>query len=239
MKINTIQLPALRNDEHFQFNTEFRDLVNRFGAHALNITVQFNDYLPLFAQEDEALKKIVKSALTADLQEADRRRDLLFRGMADANRALLRHFDPAVSEAARRLKIVFDTYGNIAAKPLNEETSAIYNIMQEFNGRYAADAALTGLSLWAWQLDAANTAFDLLMKERFDETATRTHLVMKQCRAKVDEALRVITERLNATVVLQGATPPFDEFMLNLNAVIAKYEANLAHHYKKQSKSEN
>jgi hypothetical protein len=233
MKIENIKLSSLRNDEHFQFNTEFRDLVNRFGAHALNITVQFNDYLPLFAQEDEALKKIVKRALTADLQEADRRRDLLFRGMVDANRSALRHFDPAVSEAAHRLKIVFDTYGNIAAKPLNEETSAIYNMLQEFNGRYAADAALAGLTPWVQQLEAANSAFDLLMKERYDETATRTHLVLKQCRGKVDEAYRAIVERINATIVLQGEAPPFTEFINTFNAVIAKYEANMAHHHRK------
>jgi hypothetical protein len=239
MKIDSISLTALRNDEHFQFNTEFRDLVNRFGAPSLNITAQFDAYLPLFAQEDEALQKIIKSAITADLQEADRRRDLLFRGMADANRAALRHFDPTVSEAARRLKIVFDTYGNLAAKPLNEETSAIYNILQEFTGRYAADASLVGLHIWTQQLDIANHAFDQLMKERYDETATRTHLVMKQCRVKVDEAYRVIIERLNALVVLQGEMPPFGDFILTFNAIIAKYATALAHHHKKQLRIEN
>jgi hypothetical protein len=77
------------------------------------------------------------------------------------------------------------------------------------------------------------------MKERYDETATRTHLVLKQCRLKVDETYRAIAERLNAMVVLQGEAPPLGDFILTLNAIIAKYEANLAHHHRKQLKIEN
>lgn len=235
MKIESIHLYALRNDEHFQFNTEFRDLVNRFGAAALNIVPQFDTYVTLFNNEDEALKKIIKSALTADIQDADRTRDRLFRGMADACRAALNHFDPAVREAARRLKIVLDTYGNIAVKPINEETSAIYNMLQEFYGRYAADAALVGLTVWAQQLDISNRALDTLMKNRYDETALRTQLIMKQCRLLVDDAYRVIIERINALIVLQGVMPPFGDFILTLNAVIAKYAAALAHHHRKKT----
>jgi hypothetical protein len=45
-------------------------------------------------------------------------------------------------------------YGGIDKKPLNEQTSAGYNILQELNGKYAA-----------------------LMKQRFDEAAARTDIV--------------------------------------------------------------
>ena len=80
MKTYKIDLRALRNDEHFQFNTEFRDLLTANNPAALKVAPQFEAYLTLYAQEDEALKKITKSAITADIQDADHQRDLTFRG---------------------------------------------------------------------------------------------------------------------------------------------------------------
>ena len=118
MKINKIYAYNLRNDAHFQFYTEFRNLVQKEGAENLKIATQFEAWLPLYDKEDTALKKIQKSAITAQIQEADRVRDEIWGDLVETNTAALRHFDPDVRESAKQLKIVFDTYGNIAKKPL-------------------------------------------------------------------------------------------------------------------------
>jgi len=227
MKTEKIDLPKLRNDEHFQFNTEFRDAILRFGADTLKIGVQFEPWLLLYAQEDESLKKIMKSAITAEIQEADQRRDQLFGGMVDASKAALRHFRPEVQQAARRIKIVLDTYGNLARKPLNEQTSGVYNILQDLNGRYAADASTTGLKEWMDELQAANEAFDRLMKDRYEESALKTDLVLKQVRQQADEQYRLIIERINALVTVEGDAN-YAEFIRYLNIIIAKYTTIVA-----------
>jgi uncharacterized protein (TIGR02145 family) len=174
MKISKIHLNNLRNDAHFQFHAEFRDLVAKHGAEALKVKPQFDAYMPLYDRVDEALKKIVKSEFTAKIHEADKARDEIYTGMAETNTAALKHFNPQTREAAARLKILFDTYGNVASKPLNEETSAIYNILQELHGGFASDAATVGISQWVAELQTRNVAFENLVKERFDETASRT-----------------------------------------------------------------
>ena len=227
MKADKFDSTKLRNDEHFQFNTEFRDAVLRFGAEELKISVQFEPWLLLYAQEDEALKKITKSAITADIQEADRRRDQLFRGMVDTGNAALNHFRTEVQDAARRLKIVFDTYGNLAKKPLNEQTSAVYNLLQDLNGAYAADAATAGIKEWADELQAANEAFDRLIKDRYEESALKTDLVLKQVRQQVDGQYRLIIERINALVTIEGAEA-YTEFIRYLNTIIARYTTTVA-----------
>ena len=102
MNINKIDFTRMRNDEHFQFHVEFRALVHKYDAAKLNIAAQFQTYLPLFDREDTALKKIMKSAVTAEIQAADKERDNVFRGMTDAQKAALKHFDPQVQAAARR-----------------------------------------------------------------------------------------------------------------------------------------
>src|SRR5215471_5947235 len=125
-KINKLQLC---NDAHFQFHTEFRDTLAAApqATQVSQIAPLWAKYQAFHAAEDEGLKKIRKSAITAQIQEADKSRDDIFAGMAEQCKSRLKHLDTAKREAAERLKIVFDTYGNIAEKSLNEETSAVYN----------------------------------------------------------------------------------------------------------------
>ncbi len=227
MKIETIHLNNLRNNEHFQLQTEFHKLVTESTPQALKIELAFAAYLPLYAKEDEALVKITKSAFSADIEEADRRRDQLFRGMADANLSALNHFKPEVSAAARRLQIVFDTYGNVAAKPLNEETSALNNLLQDLRTGYAAEVEQVGLGDWARELLAANAAFEDLVHRRYGETSQRSDLVLKEVRMQVDAAYNAIAERVNALMLLEGS-PTHKEFIRRLNAVVEKYKNLLA-----------
>lgn len=222
VKINKIYAYDLRNDAHFQFHTEFRNLVQSEGADNLKITAQFEAWLPLYEKEDTALKKITKSAITAQIQEADKARDDIYLGMVETNTAALRHFSEEVRSAAARLKIVFDTYGDVARKPLNEQTSAVYNILQELKGKYAPDTVSVGIGSWVSELEVRNNAFADLMRERFDETASRSDIVLKEARAEVDAAYFAIRERINALVVVEGVSA-YENFIRTLNAVIAKY----------------
>ena len=228
MKTEKIHLVLLRNDEHFQFCTEFRDLLKANNPTALKVAAQFNAFLLLYKQEDEALKKIMKSGFTDDMQDADKRRDVTFRGMVDANRAALNHFSATVLAAAKRLKIVFDTYGNLAAKPLNEETSAIYNLLQELKGNYAADVATVKLGDWVTELEANNKAFDTLVKERYDETASRTELILRGVRKQVDAAYRSVIERIDAFAVVEDNPEAFATFIRKWNVVVEKYNNTIA-----------
>jgi hypothetical protein len=229
MKISKINSNNLRNDAHFQFHTEFRDLITLRGAVTLKVKPQFDDYLPLYDRVDEALKKIVKSELTAKIHEADKARDEIYTGMVETSAAALKHFNPQVREAAGRLKIVFDAYGDVAHKSLNEETSAVYNILQDLQGKYAADTETVGIANWVAELKSRNEAFEKLVKERFDEVAGRTDIVLKDARAQLDKAYQIIVERIDALAVVEGAAA-YESFIRTLNAVIAKYMATLHHH---------
>ena len=227
MKVEQLHVSHLRNDAHFQFFTDFKELVERFDATTLKIQPQFNTFLALYADEDTALKKIMKSALTAEIQEADKYRDGIWRGMLDTNKGALKHFSEPVRQAAGRLKIVFDTYGNVSVKPLDEETSALYNVLEDLKGKYAADAATVGLTAWMTELGKANAAFETLMRARYDEAALKTDLVLKEVRLKIDEAYRVITERINAAIIIEGETT-YRDFVTTLNTVIKRYSDILA-----------
>jgi hypothetical protein len=229
MKISKIDTNHLRNDAHFQFHTEFRDLVTKHTPQTLKIEPQFKVYLPLYDRVDEALKKIVKSEFTAKIHEADKARDEIYTGLTEMNTTALKHFSPQVRETAERLKIVFDTYGNVANKPLNEETSAIYNLLQELQGKYASDVTTVGIEQWVTELEVRNKAFEKLVKERFDETAARTDIVLKYARAQLDLIYRSTIERINALAIVEGYDD-YEAFIKTINAIIAKYAVK--HHHK-------
>ncbi|MCL2102170.1 MAG: DUF6261 family protein [Fibromonadales bacterium] len=222
MKIQHLRTDKLRNDAHFQFHTEFKDLAAKSGADALKIGEQFQSYIPLYDKVDIALKKINKSILTEQIQEADKARDEIWDGIINMNAAALKHFSPETREAAKRLKIVFDTYGNIARKPLNEQTSATYNILQELEGKYAGDVAVVGIQQWVAELKARNNAFSDLVKERFDESALKTDIVLRDARRELDGVYRTIAERINALVIVEGALA-YETFIRTLNVIIKKY----------------
>jgi hypothetical protein len=237
MKAKKMHMPSLRNDEHYQFMTEFRLLIERYNPQELKIELWFAAFLTLHAQEDEALKKINKSLFTEKIEDADKSRDDIFRGMIDTNKGLLKHFSPGVRDAAKQLKIVFDTYGNLAPKPLNEQTSAVYNLVQDLNGRYAPDVTTAGIKMWVDELETSNNTVADLVRDRFEEAELRTDIVLRQKRGEVDEAYRAVIARVEAFAVVDDNAALFLEFIRSLNIVIDKYNDILAQRKGRNKKS--
>ena len=65
------------------------------------------------------------------------------------------------------------------------------------------------------------------MRGRYDETATRTDIVLKEARAKVDEAYRIIIERVNALMIIEGEAD-YADFVRRLNSIVDKYANTIA-----------
>ena len=206
VKFKKVKKVLLRNDAHFQFHTEFRDAVVRNGSVRTvpQVSPLWAKYLAAYTREDEGIKRIRKSALTERILTADRLRDDAFSGMAEQVNAHLKHFSAPKRSAAERLKILFATYGNVAAKSLSEETSAIYNLLQDLNGdKYLSDTESAGLLDWAAELGRLNKAFDALIKERDAETAeSKQEFTLKAVRAELDGIYDNIVEVGEAHILL-------------------------------------
>ncbi|MDR1346151.1 MAG: DUF6261 family protein [Bacteroidales bacterium] len=236
MKILRVSFFRFRNEEWFQLYTEFRDLVLKFDPATLNISALWATFLTRYADADTAMEVIRKSADTARMAEADHVRDQTFRGFVDAVKSARNHFDPQKRAAAEQLTILFDHFGNLARKAPNEETAGIYNLLQELNGENAASTASTaalpvdilGLRDWAVRLTADNEAYEALVKNRNTEIASRSKLRMKEVRQEVQEIYAQIVDRIEATIILNGETPIFTNFVNELNAFLKRYATVLA-----------
>jgi flagellar biosynthesis chaperone FliJ len=227
MEVHNLNLRELRNNEHFQLHTEVRDLILASDPIIEKIKELLDDYFRVYMQEDECIQKILKSNITEKRHYADKERDTLFRGMVNAVKSAQNHFDSNVTEAAGRLNILFNTYGNVARKPYNEETAALNNLLSELKGKYASDVATLKLEDWVNELEIKNRKFDSLMKERFSELEQRTELKAKAVREEVDKAYHAITKQINALMLVEKS-PVYETFIHQLNVRIEEYRLRLA-----------
>jgi hypothetical protein len=229
-EIKNIDLHLLHNDAHFQLMTEFRDLVLIKTPEALRIEAQWPAFLSKYANLDAALKKIPKSALTDAIKAADAARDAAFTGINKFNKAILDyHYDSDWHEAARQIDIVLRTYGNVAAKPINEETSAVYNLVQELRSeKYRAHVSLIGLMPWVNKLDVFNNSFEGLIQERDRESESKSHISMKPARHDMDDTYKNIVKTVNSLIFL-GQITAYETFVDTYNIVVNRYITAIKH----------
>ena len=204
MKCKRFKIEQLKNEEWFQFYTEFKLLVEEYLPAALDIETLFPRFVELYSKANQGLEVVRKSTTTELLAEADNKRDNIFRGFSDAVKSAQNHFDTKKREAAQRLLSIFDHYGNITQEGYDEETSLIHIFLREMNGSRAVDISMLGLGDWVKQLEADNNAFDGFMRNRSAENPGKTNLRMKHIRAEIDRCYREILDRVDALIIVNG-----------------------------------
>jgi hypothetical protein len=85
-----------------------------------------------------------------------------------------------------------------------EESSAVYNLLQDLKKKYAADITLLGFKKWVDALDAAETAFLAARTERTKEDIGKPKEHLKDIRQRVDDLYKGITEILHAKLLADG-----------------------------------
>jgi len=227
MKILNFALSRLHHDEHFQFQTSLKNLLLTFSLLTMKLGMVFTNFQQLVDNEGIALDKVLKSTFTKQMEIADNRRDETFRGLCDAVKSGLKHFRADVRQAAERLQVLLDRYGNLAVKPDDGETGSLIALINDLNTTYAADVALVGLNDWVAELNANNQAFDNLKNSRYTEETKRTQLIMKQERAKVDTVYHQMTDLINAYMLVEGEAA-YADFVNELNRRIISHSNTLA-----------
>lgn len=218
MKIIRTNLHLYRNEQWFQFYTEFKKLVENYGVDVLEIDVLFDVFLRLYADADLALETISKSVDTAAMQEKDMQRENTFRGFFDALKAFANHFNAEKRQAAAKIQIIFDHYGNLNTRPNDEQTASFYNFLQDVR-KNEQELMLLGLNEWADELERNNTDYQSFSESRNSEQAARTKLRMIEVRKETDACYRSIVERLEALMLING-DEKYAEFVNKLNNYI-------------------
>ena len=227
MKVVNLNLNIQRNASHYQFQTDFNTTVIRYTPQALGIVDTYAAYLPHYVNEGVAFVAITKSATTDEIEIWDKSRDFCFRGLSDKVMNSLNHFDPEVRAAAKRAKVIFDTYGNLAPKPNDEESGLIKGLITDLRTKIPADLITLEIVEWIAELERLENEYLALQNARDSEAAHRSDLRMKNERMEVDAAYRTIITRINALIIVNGEAA-YTEFVRELNARIERAQDAIA-----------
>ena len=237
MEIANLNLSQLRNDEHCQLHIKVIELIEKYGTKKLNVETAYNEYTTLLLLEQEALRLTGRSVSARQLAEADFERDLIYKGLIDAVKSNRNHFNGIKAASAERVLLLLQRFGNMAQKGYYEETAAINKLTQAATGEHIADFTLLQLNEWMKELTDKNKTFEVLLNSRVGELWPQTDLRMKQVRPLLDNAFRTLVNRLNALMLVFGATH-YTPFVKEMNACIEKYNLLITQRQNQLSKAE-
>ncbi|MDR1556552.1 MAG: DUF6261 family protein [Tannerellaceae bacterium] len=205
MKIIRIKSRSLHNEEWFGFYTDFEKQVSHFGKETLGIEELFTRFIPLYDKADKLLLVLRKSVYTKEMEEADKRRDELFQGFYGVVKSSQKQPDNAKQKAALRLYNLLRGYKKSVLKGnYVEESSAIYNLLQDLLGTYAADVALLALTEWVTAIDRAEQDFLASRTERKEESVAKPKEDLSQTRGQVDVLYNAMANVLEAKLLADG-----------------------------------
>lgn len=238
MNIKNVNLYPFRNEEHFQFFTEFKALAEKHSPEALGIEKLFPPFVKHYNTEGDVLQKLAKSAYTEKLNDADYVRDISAIGITMYVESLTYHFNPNIREATERVFQKIEHYGNIANKPRNEETAAIINLVADLREHHASDLQILNLTDWVDVLEKDNNYYQDLTRQRFSEGANKLSISTKEVRTDIDATFKSIVKLVNAFIITEGPKR-FEAFVSELNQIIDKYSNKIKQRKGRDSKNDD
>lgn len=231
MKIGTLSLSKLHAEEHLQIMFDSNNNVAAFlvdNAEAMTPMADLmTDFTTLLTKEDQALKTYQKSMLTDPIADKDKQRDFYTTGLRYYVKAYSYSIIEAEVEAARRIQIIIDNYGDYRRKPYKEETATIYNLLQDLRDNLSAELTTIKADKWVDMLEELNQEMDSLMGDRFDEKATRPDFALEQVRKEIDLAYNDMIDAINVFANFKGGEV-YDPLIRRQNEIVDYYRTVLA-----------
>jgi hypothetical protein len=205
MRVIRFNVSHLRNEEWFRFYTEFKTLTESTGASTLEIDALFTPFLTYYSRADRLLEVLRKNAYTKQIEDADKERDRIFSGLYGTVKLARNQPDAAKRQAAESLIILLEHYKNLLLRGgYSEESGAIYNLLQDLSGNYAACVSLLGLSEWAAALHEAEDHFLALYGERHSENADKPKAELAKVRSYADRYYVNMMNQLDIVLLASG-----------------------------------
>jgi hypothetical protein len=108
-------------------------------------------------------------------------------------------------EAARRLYVLAARYRkNILNKSYSESSAAVYNLLEDLDGKYAADIIFLGAAQWVDAIREGENDFQNFWNKRKQESADKPKENIKIVRVEADEVYDSIMEALYGQLLVAG-----------------------------------
>ncbi len=231
MEIIKFKTSGLRNSDHYEYHFDVHELLKAAHPDDLGIATEFDQYGLHLASEDQVLKKIHADEWTALVAGGDLVRDDICRGMVLVVKGYLKNPTPAKKEAARRIMVDINNFGDITVLPYLEETAKVNQLIGVLNTNHTADMALIHLDEWIPLYKDANDYVAQLIQNRYDEDASKTLLKIKDVRKWIDDDYGTMVKRINALAVVNADPQAYAGIITPMNVRIEKLQHLMATRY--------
>ena len=176
--INRPGLTKYDNPLHVQFHSETYDIVHAVDPTKLGMP---DDVMPEWRgnidTEISNNRDAQADANTALMMEKDEERDRLVLFIIASVRNALLLSDADMVVAAKRLSVMTRRYAGIQKESFDRETADILGFLADLkDAKYTADVTKLGLDPVVTKLEAVNTEFRKIYKERRETEVEKTHL---------------------------------------------------------------
>ncbi|MDL2255312.1 DUF6261 family protein [Parabacteroides sp. OttesenSCG-928-K15] len=239
MKVKSIGLTSLHAASHVEFMQSAYKLLNITPALAIPALVEL---LPLWLAdiniENTLIRRQRGSALTPQVQAADKKRDDIMYELFYSIEAGLKSTDAAKKQASESLEIIIRPYRKDAYDQLTDQTQDLDGMLAALGADDAFDASeVLVLGGVIQRLRQANNAFKTVYAERIAESETRAamnEVKTPDQRRIVDNHYHTATDLLEAgSLMLTAADRTAVEGVIgSLNALVEQYKLVIANQAK-------
>jgi hypothetical protein len=232
LKIKKIYLERLRNETHYQFMIDDKQLIDSDSLVSKLLENLLPDFYNLIGIEGELVDAMRGSVFTEELADADNRRDRCLVGINSIVTASLHHFDDKIVHAAKEIKIRLNAFsGEMESRSYKDEAAAIKILIRDMKTTYFDDAETIGITAWVKQLETVQNEFDSIFFARNTELSQRPQEKLKDIRNKIDAVYRKITDYIDSYNVVNSGE--YNIFIGKLNQAVDYYNEHSGHHAKK------
>lgn len=239
-QIQKINLSALHNEEAFGFFTLVKEEMKSLPADPEEGVAPLKDVKVNFTTKlvtyDEVLESSGKLKSTGAVEKADAMADEAWGATNMYVKALARHPDDMIRNAALPYAEVFEKYGNPTQMALNKELGILQNLCTDLEA--LEDDTMLNFGPWKEYLVETTGLLMDAMQAQADEKSQVQVGSVKQSRLEVESAYRDLVDKVNVVAAYEGDAA-YATFIDHLNAMIDRQKVILKTRATNSKKKEN
>lgn len=227
-QIQKINLSALHNEEAFGFFSLVKEEMKSLPADPTEGVAPLKDVKVNFTMKlttyDEVLESSGKLKSTGAVEKADAMADEAWGATNMYVKALARHPDDMIRNAALPYAEVFEKYGNPTQMALNKELGILQNLCTDLEA--LEDDTMLNFGPWKEYLVETTGLLMDAMQAQADEKSQVQVGSVKQSRLEVESAYRDLVDKVNVVAAYEGDAA-YATFIDHLNAMIDRQKVIL------------
>ncbi len=222
-KFYNIALSRMDNGTHYTF---MQNTIERAKSDETVLTTAGTEIQALeeaLANENVYLKIPQKSEQTAQINAARQVRTKMLRALKNALKGALLHPEKEKAEAAQKLWDQFNSYRINSKGRVDRVTGLVTNLVEDFTTSLQPLVELLSLTPYVESLSEANEVVRRQLMSREDRRGSYKRGGMLACRKATDEKYRLLMDKIEALVVIEGEAG-YLAFITNMNEQIIRFK---------------